>query len=222
MTCSAASVSRRTGASAAREIASPTAAAMPIPASATAMRNKRIRSSASSISVNGRATWTAYPGSYATVSTRTCVPATSVSEVADCLAGLGRRARAPRPRPAARPSRDGCAGYSVGFHELDQRVRLPEARPDGEERLAGLGLDLGDRDAEDLLRPLLERVVDLRAQLAADDEVHEGRNRARRQARLHLQRRLRSEPGTSLAKGVADAANGVDETASVARFGLSP
>ncbi len=42
-----------------------------------------------------------------------------------------------------------------------------------EKRLAGLGLDLGDGDAEDLLCPLLERVVDLRTQLSPDDEVHE-------------------------------------------------
>jgi hypothetical protein len=67
---------------------------------------------------------------------------------------------------------------TVRSDELDERRRLVESAGDGEEGLAAAGRDLGETGrVEHLHRALLKRLVDLAAQLAADDEEHEDRGK---------------------------------------------
>ena len=76
LTRSTVSVSWRTGVSAARATTSPRPAAMTTPPAAISRRKSPMRSSDSSTSLSGRATWTAAPGPYANVKTRMCFPST--------------------------------------------------------------------------------------------------------------------------------------------------
>ena len=79
VTVSVASVSRRTGASAARETIRPSPPAMSVPPVAIRIRSQRIRARAWSVSSSGRAIWTANPGWYGKVMIRTWLPPTRAS-----------------------------------------------------------------------------------------------------------------------------------------------
>ena len=119
VTVSVASVSRRTGASAARETTRPRPPRCRCRRSRSGSGASVIRARAWSTSSSGRATWTAQPGRYGKVSMRTWVPPTSrrrstrrCSPRGDAQVVLGHRERARVSplgghgcRPSARPGR---------------------------------------------------------------------------------------------------------------------
>ncbi len=139
-----------------------------------------------------------------------------------------------RPRECDRLVGDGkldvvvqlAQGLAVRLDDLDERVRLTEAGADAEEGLSVSQRDLGQRDAEDLLRALLEGVVDLCPELTAHHEEHDDRGKHHRQGqppRRGADRDARPEAHerSSLAQGVADAAHRMDETRPAGELRLS-
>ena len=193
MISSAASVRRRTGASAERATARPSSAAMPTPAQATSSRIQRSRARTSVHLGQRTGDLEREPGARSgTVRMRTCVPATVASEkyaplrpaaTACVRSSTGSATFEPRSR----------ADASVGGHELDVAARRRRGAAAG---CVGELRSRGRTGTPIASRTFLERVVDLAAELVRGRRSRRRSTRARRRAprrRRGRQREPRAE-----------------------------